>query len=154
MMYTYEYTCDDCGGTMLTGFRGDRYTGTCPHCHSDGPHRRRYSIHVHRPMQEHWNRTTGQPVSSMKQFGEQLKIKSHEQTLRTGVEAKYVPLDMSDREACGVTNVDEIREQQQAKAAGSADAAAAAAAATAVDASTSTTTPAPAGSNPAYASAF
>lgn len=111
---TYEYRCDDCHNTMLTGFRGDRYDGTCPHCESAGPHRRRFSISVHRPMQEHWNQTVQAPVSSMQDFKRQLKIKSEEYMQKNpGIEVNFQPVDISDRKGLGVTDqVYEIAEQK------------------------------------------
>jgi len=102
-MAIYEYRCQTCNATMLTGFRGDRYTGDCPDCDSTGPHHRMFSIAVKPAMQEHFNQTTSSYISSMPQFRNELSRKQDEYMTRTGMEAKYVPVDMADMAAVGAT---------------------------------------------------
>jgi hypothetical protein len=55
-------------------------------------------------MQEHWNHSVGQPIRTMRQFRDALARKSDEMTERTGVPHDYQPVDLSDREALGVTD--------------------------------------------------
>jgi hypothetical protein len=96
-MTRYLYRCPnpDCTYEHVDHRRGDRLDlgMLCPQCQSPGPLRRRFSVSVHRPMQEHMNTTTGTPISSMRQFRDKLKQQSDEQSARTGIEAKYVPVD-------------------------------------------------------------
>lgn len=54
-------------------------------------------------MPEHLNSTTGQVVRSERQFRDQLKRQSEAETVRTGIEHNYVPVDVQDRQTLGVT---------------------------------------------------
>lgn len=63
-----------------------------------------FSFTVKTSMQEHHNHTTGQMVSSDKQFRDQLKRQSEEATIRTGIEHNFQPVDANDKQTFGVTN--------------------------------------------------
>lgn len=99
----YEYKCPVCGWRDTSTQRGDRLERVCVGCGHRTLHRV-FSVGVRRPMQEHWNPTVNAPVSSMRQFEDMLKAKSEEYTLRTGIEARFVPHDPQDAKALGVTN--------------------------------------------------
>ncbi len=101
----YSYKCRPCRVTANL----DRPMGehppvhTCPCCGREMG--RDYSgVSVHRPMPEHFNATVGKPISSQRQFDDELKRKSDEYTLRTGIEAKFVSHDPSEAKALGVTS--------------------------------------------------
>lgn len=46
----------------------------------------------------------GEHVHSRRQFADKLKAASDRQSARTGLAHNYVPIDLRDREACGVTD--------------------------------------------------
>lgn len=62
------------------------------------------SVQIAPVMQAHWNASTGTIVSSPKQFERELKRSSEEATERTGIPHNYVPVDVSDTTALGVTD--------------------------------------------------
>lgn len=99
----YSYKCRSCGHTHDTTTHATGYMGPCPRPACDGDMYRDYSsVQLARPaMQEHLNTTTGTVVRTMSQFEDDLKRKSEEATLRTGIEHKFVPHMPS--EAPGVT---------------------------------------------------
>lgn len=51
----------------------------------------------------HVNNATGRPTSSMSQFRDDLKRKSEEASVTTGIFHDYQPVDVTEREACGAT---------------------------------------------------
>lgn len=55
-------------------------------------------------MQEHFNNAVGAPVSDMGRFKALLRQRSDEATERTGIEHRFVPVDMHDSQAVGATN--------------------------------------------------
>jgi putative FmdB family regulatory protein len=100
-MPTYEYACRTCGVRFLDG--NVALAGTpCPKC-KVGALRKLFSFAFKRPMQEHFNQSTGQFVSNERDFKEQLKIKSAEDGERLGLEVNYQPVDVRDTAALGVT---------------------------------------------------
>jgi putative FmdB family regulatory protein len=114
-MPLYEYRCPDCNSRSVSETRADRLDGMCPRC---GPrtHRRVFGFN-HKPgMEQHWNTTVGQPISSMTQFNDALKQASEaaarEQIVYTadgepvripGVESNFQPLEWGDHAAFGAT---------------------------------------------------
>jgi hypothetical protein len=98
----YEYMCRTCGHRHLSKVQAND-VGPCVNTTCDGTLKRKYSLSIHRPMPDHFNATTGQMVGSMREFDDQLKRKSEEYTLRTGIEAKFVSHDPSEAKALGVT---------------------------------------------------
>lgn len=100
--------------------------------------KRKWSVNVQPSMQEHFNTTIGKPVSNMNAFKDGLKRASEEATLRPieahadlvraaeeqgidigdakprELEHNFVPVDMRDKEALGVTDegLDATRKQQ------------------------------------------
>lgn len=55
-------------------------------------------------MQEHWNASVNKPIRSDAQFRSELSRASDEMSERTGTDHKFVPIDMGDKSACGVTD--------------------------------------------------
>jgi hypothetical protein len=103
-MILYGYQCRECGQEYTSETRGDVLMEDCapgemaPHevpCQACGhsPVKRKYSLAVHRPMHEHFNQSVGKPISSDRQFRDELKRKSDEHFLRTGIPADYQPVD-------------------------------------------------------------
>lgn len=97
----YEYRCSECGNTdTITDdrdgplkARADAGLITCT-CTPDAVYRRRFSFSTPPMMHEHYNYTVGRPISSMRQFRDELKRASEEHTLRTGgVPADFQPID-------------------------------------------------------------
>ena len=105
-MTIYAYRCSNCRAPELLDVpRGEHPSEFfCIQCKAGVQKRDYSSISTHRPMPTHFNPTTGQEVGSMRQFKEQLKIKSDEYTARTGIEANFVPHDPSDTKSLKVTN--------------------------------------------------
>lgn len=105
-MPVYEYKCSMCGREWQETLSIKRYSEMpapdCPQC--DIPMARVFSFAIKTPMHEHINHTTGQLVSSERQFKDQLKRQSEEATLRTGIEHNFVPVDAKDKATFGVTN--------------------------------------------------
>lgn len=92
-MRIYGYRCSECGTELDDTERADRIQRHCAQCGTETTHKRVFSVSVWRPMMQHMNATTGKPVSSMRQFNDQLKAMSDEATLRTGIDHKYEPVD-------------------------------------------------------------
>lgn len=105
-MPIYEYRCVGCGREWQETLTIERYSQIpapdCPKC--DISMSRVFSFNVKPVMQEHMNRTTGQLVSSERQFKDQLKRQSEEATIRTGLEHNFVPVDTQDKATLGVTD--------------------------------------------------
>jgi hypothetical protein len=103
----YEYRCADCAS--LTEHHRYAPVGTtpghpCPIC--GGRLTRVYSNFTHHrtTFETHFNHTVGHVVGSHRQFADDLKMASDAESARTGQEHSYVPVDMRDRDACGVTD--------------------------------------------------
>lgn len=62
------------------------------------------SFFFHRSMPEHYNNATGTYVNNERNFKDDLKRKSEEATIRTGMEHNFVPVDLREKEALGVTD--------------------------------------------------
>jgi hypothetical protein len=93
MRYLYRCPNPTCTYEHVDHRRGDRLDLPCPQCLDPGPLKRRFQVSIGSVMQEHMNTTTGTPISSMRQFRDKLKQQSDEQSARTGIEARYVPVD-------------------------------------------------------------
>lgn len=110
-MPTYEYRCDQCAHlTTVTKPLNEHHTirptfmADCPVCRHLTTFKRRFSFTFQPPMAEHFNTTVNKPISSMRQFRDELKRASAEATERTGIEHDYQPVEWGDTEALGVTN--------------------------------------------------
>lgn len=98
-MAIHRYICKQCGEAAESespiGREPVRPT-RCFWCGSDGFRRDYSGVALARPMMAHYNATVGKEVSDMKGFKDDLKRKSEEATLRTGIEHNYEPIDYSD----------------------------------------------------------
>lgn len=103
----FSFLCDECGSEWHdihhVGIGETHPTSSCPLC--DGTMRRCVSqVNVMPGMQPHWNAAVGRPISSDAQFRSELSRKSDELSERTGADHKFVPVDMNDKKALGVTD--------------------------------------------------
>lgn len=103
MIYTFQ--CQSCfweTHDTISVPIGAPYPAPCQQC--GGLVRRRVSFSFRRSLAPHFNQSTGNYVSNERDFADQLKRKSEEATLRTGMEHNYVPVDVTDAKALGVTD--------------------------------------------------
>lgn len=101
----YEYKCPECKSRAISEKRADRIPGVvCQGCHTIQEFRRVFSINVAPVMQEHFNATVQKPISSNRQFVEELKRESERASLQTGMEHRYEPIDPTDKQGLGVTD--------------------------------------------------
>ena len=63
------------------------------------------------PFDTHRNSSVGSVVSSAREHANKLKVASDRMSERTGMEHRMVPVDLRDRERCGITPemVDRLR---------------------------------------------
>jgi len=106
-MPVYEFRCPNCGAAVTRHWSihddtdRDLYNSgavACTEC-SHGHLRRRFTFAPAPVMHEHWNHSVGKPVSSMRQFKDDLARASERQSEVTGMEHRYVPVDMSEVKA-------------------------------------------------------
>jgi hypothetical protein len=130
-MTIYGYECRECGQAYDSEYHGSvlqvidlarGFTGgdavfvnkecVCGH----GEIKRKYSLAIHRPMMAHFNTSVGTEISSDRQFRDELKRKSEEQFLRTGIPADYVPADPAETrkaaEASGYEGLESTNRQR------------------------------------------
>lgn len=81
---------------------GEFIETACPVC--GGRLQRRVSFSYHRSMPEHYNHAVGEFVSGKHSFRDALKRRGEEQSIRTGTEHNYEPVDLRDQAACGATD--------------------------------------------------
>lgn len=111
-MPTYEYKCDKCGvrAEVVDEINGtkreDWDAGKIDHIREVdtpcGTMKRVFSFSTPPVMQEHYNAAVGKPISSMRQFKDELKRSSDALEDRTGVPHDLQPVDVSDKQALGV----------------------------------------------------
>ena len=101
----YSYFCAQCGAEDIDEIClpiGHTAPFPCRLC--GGQMQRGVCFAIRRSMPEHFNVSTGQYVSNERSFADQLKIKSEEASLRTGMDHSFVPVDITDMKALGVTD--------------------------------------------------
>lgn len=104
-MPIYEYKCPECSNRDELSLSIEEYSDIeVVECNCGTVMSRIFSFTVKTPMQEHMNNTTGQLVSSERQFKDQLKRQSEAATIRTGIEHNFQPVDANDRATFGVTS--------------------------------------------------
>lgn len=104
-MPIYDYRCPECGFKDSLSLTIDEYSSIeIMECNCGTAMVREYSFSIKPMMKEHMNNTTGQVVSSERQFKDQLKRQSEMATIRTGIEHNFVPVDIQDKATLGVTN--------------------------------------------------
>jgi hypothetical protein len=99
-MPSYLYVCM-CGRQLTTGSREP------PRCPGDGlTMRREWNTFAHHrtDMQAHYNHSVGKVISNQAQFRSELHRKGDEMSERLGFAHQYEPVDIRDKEACGVTD--------------------------------------------------
>lgn len=102
-MPQYEFKCPECQHRYTVEDKDGPW-----YClnHKYGPSprlKRVFGFSLVKPMQEHYNPTTGTVVSNSRQFRDGLKVASDRETARTGIEHNYVEVDPTDAKALGVT---------------------------------------------------
>lgn len=105
----YGYRCNACRREVESPTRGDTL-GPCGNYVRDterqvgcyGELRRVFQVQFAAVMQEHFNTSTGQPVSDMRQFRDQLKRTGDAQMAQTGIPCDYQPAE-GDAASLGVT---------------------------------------------------
>lgn len=104
-MPIYEYKCPYCNYRVPSLERADKlHVEECPSCGFSGDYKRVFGFAMKPIMHEHFNRSVQKPISSMKQYADELKRKSDEESARDGMERRYVPVDLGDPGAIGVSN--------------------------------------------------
>lgn len=104
-MPIYEYRCKPCGSQEEVV--ASMPPSAPPDCFDCGQvMTRKFSVSLPRPMQEHWNYTTGSPISDQRQFNRELRILGEQRTERTGIPHSYVPVDASDYKGLGGTETE------------------------------------------------
>ena len=108
-MTLYEYRCQLCGHIETSDERADDLRhrshvkrGEVLVC--SGLLRRVWAVNFAPVMQEHFNSTVQRPISSMRQFEQELRRASDEASERTGIDHRFAPVDPTDRKALGVTS--------------------------------------------------
>lgn len=105
-MPAYDFRCSACSQTT------ERYQPlaettraiSCPQCGGLAHKVLSFPRANPSPFREHFNMAVGEHVHSRRQFADKLKAASDRQSARTGLAHNYVPIDLRDREACGVTD--------------------------------------------------
>jgi putative FmdB family regulatory protein len=105
-MPAYDFRCDTCAQVTeeYQHLAATTRTIACPLC---GGLARKVLVFPKgnpSPFLEHFNTAVGSHVTSKREFGDKLKAASDRQSARTGLAHNYVPVDLRDREACGVTD--------------------------------------------------
>lgn len=103
-MPVYEYKCEKGHVVEVSDCRdaSSQYVGgCCPEPSSGGriclkPLKRKYSVQFASVMQEHYNPSVGKPVSSMRQFRDELARASDAATAKTGVLHDFQPADPNE----------------------------------------------------------
>jgi hypothetical protein len=107
----YAYKCRTCGlevdyfqpmdtlGPCTTAITTDSGTLKCP-----GELRRLFVVNMEPVMQEHFNATVNKPISSNRQFDDELRRQSERVSLYQGSEARFERVDPTDKAALGVTD--------------------------------------------------
>jgi putative FmdB family regulatory protein len=105
-MPIYEFRCVQCGlNEQMNRYHpiGEVIDFPCPVC--GGRLKRIYSnFRFKRGMDAHFNPSVGTYVSNERQFRDELKRKSDEASVRTGMTHNFVPVDINDKAALGVTD--------------------------------------------------
>ena len=103
----YSYVCGSCNveteSREFSSIGKAHPSSSCPLC--GGILWRAASMPAfRRPMEEHFNHSVGRVIHSDAQFRSELSRASDERSELLGVDHKFVPFDVGDKEACGVTD--------------------------------------------------
>lgn len=104
-MPRYTFSCIQCGfqDTDFTDYMpiGAQYSN-CPLCSSRM--KRAASFYFTREVGAHFNPAIGHRISNKHEYKDGLKRAEEEQSIRTGVDAHYIEVDMGDTKTLGVTD--------------------------------------------------
>lgn len=104
-MPIYEYKCPVCGNRIPSTKRDNRLpTQVCITCGNRVEYKRVFGFALKPMMHSHFNRSVQKPISDMRQYRDELKRKSDEESARDGMERNYVPVDLGDTQSIGVSN--------------------------------------------------
>lgn len=93
-MTVYAYKCRECDVRYESTTYG---LSVCPNCRSSSLRRDYSSVNLSpSAFQPHFNHAVGEYVSSSRDLDEQFKVKSEQQSLRTGADHNFVRLDPGD----------------------------------------------------------
>lgn len=108
----YAYRCPICRLEVRSDVRADRLDAYCTSC-AYHPLHRVFSFSYAIPFKEHFNASAGTYVSSKTKHADVLKQQSELETVKSGVEHKFVPVDPADAKAVyGIK--DDVLEQVRA----------------------------------------
>lgn len=103
-MPLYDYKCKNCGLVEEHFFHHSEKPSSIAPCtcgNQEGLKPVFTSVQLAAVMQEHYNPSVDQHVSSMRQYKDLLKRASEKHSLRTGIDCSFVP---ADRSALGATD--------------------------------------------------
>jgi len=93
VMPLYAYICKTCHQPLESLAHG---LTNCPSCGEPELKRDYRSVQLSPVMQEHYNPSVNKHISSMRQLSDEFKRSSDEYSERTGIEARFAPLDPKD----------------------------------------------------------
>lgn len=99
-MPLYVYKCRSCGYFAEVTDHASTL-GVCPGCEAGELKRDYTTVQLAPVMQEHYNPSVNGMVSSMRKLNDEFKRQSDEYSERTGIEARFAPVDPKD---VGATN--------------------------------------------------
>lgn len=95
-MIQYEYYCLECRTAYFSDVRANRLDGHCGTCDRETTWQRIWGVSHHKGVGEHWNHSLGKPIQNKRHLKSELSKASDEATARTGVEHRFVPIDLRD----------------------------------------------------------
>lgn len=104
----YEFYCPECG---VSYERQSRTPIPCALCATVV--KRRYSFTFRMPTDAHYNSSVGEYVRNDREFRDALKRKSEANSVATGIDHNYVPVDPYDTRSLGVTDEGLVQESQK-----------------------------------------
>lgn len=104
----YDYLCEACGLSFadipfVPLGEPHPHAEECPQC-GRILIRGVATVNTGEVMQEHFNVAVGKPISSNRQFKDELKRQSELMSARTGTDHRFVPVDTRDQAAVGATD--------------------------------------------------
>jgi predicted nucleic acid-binding Zn ribbon protein len=112
-MPVYQFHCKQCDWRLDVVCSIDTYTSlgysnrasekrSCAKCGAQTA--RVFNFSVKTMVPEHFNRSAGEYVTGERQLRDAFKRQSEAATIRTGIEHNFVPIDLADKKALGVTD--------------------------------------------------
>ena len=97
-MPIYQFRCRECGSERESQSR------EIVSCACGGVSRRVFHANIASGFRPHFNHSVGRYVTSQRQFNDALKHASDANSLTTGTDHNYQPVDITDPRACGATD--------------------------------------------------